>query len=152
MFDHLLKFLGSGEWPHETDLADQLDVAVAALLVEAGRMDGNFDDTERQTIEQLLRLRFNLDSEAAGRLLATAERVNAESTQLFRFTHLVVERLAPEQRVRVIEMLWETVYAHGVVSPSQDALIRRVAGLIYVSDRDRGDARQRVLQRLGSFG
>jgi uncharacterized tellurite resistance protein B-like protein len=46
-------------------------------------------------------------------------------------------------------MLWEVVYARGNLTPEEDALIRKVAGLLYVSDRDRGLARQRVLHRLG---
>jgi uncharacterized tellurite resistance protein B-like protein len=45
-------------------------------------------------------------------------------------------------------MLWEVVYSNGVLTGDEDALIRRVAGLIYVSDRDRGEARRRVMQRF----
>ena len=149
MFDQLVKFLGGGEWPPKCDRSNQLKVAVAALLVEAAQMSACFDETERSVIERILGRRYDLPSDAAARLLASAERLNAESTQLFSFTHLIVEQMAPEERVRVIEMLWETVYADGILSPDEDALIRKVAGLIYVSDRDRGDAHLRVLRRLG---
>ena len=151
MFDQILKFLG-GEGGIGTASPDQLQVAVAALLVEAAHMDECFDAVERVVIERLLRQRFGLGPDAALRLLAMAERANAEAVQLFRFTQEIVEQLAPEQRVGIIEMLWETVYADGVLSPAEDMLVRRVAGLIYVSDRDRGDARQRVLRRLGQDG
>jgi uncharacterized tellurite resistance protein B-like protein len=54
----------------------------------------------------------------------------------------------PQQRIVLIEMLWEVAYADGVLDPEEDVLLRRVAGLIYVSDADRVAARQRVLQRL----
>jgi uncharacterized tellurite resistance protein B-like protein len=151
MFDMIMRFLAGDELP-EGDSTDQLRIAVAALLVEAARMDEHFDDVERETIDRLLRQRFGLAADGADRLLEAAERANADSTQLFRFTHLIVERLAPEQRVRVIEMLWEVVYADGVLHPAEDALVRRVAGLIYVSDRDRGEARLRVVRRLGLAG
>jgi uncharacterized tellurite resistance protein B-like protein len=56
--------------------------------------------------------------------------------------------MTPQQRSHLIEMLWEVAYADGVLDPQEDALLRRVAGLIYVSDADRVAARQRVLQRL----
>ena len=57
--------------------------------------------------------------------------------------------MAEQKRIEVIEMLWETVYSDGVLTPDEDALIRQVASLIYVSDRDRGDARLRVVRKLG---
>ena len=54
-----------------------------------------------------------------------------------------------EERVELIEMLWEVAYAYGVLDEYEDSLLRRVGGLIYVPDRERGEARQRVLKRLG---
>ncbi len=149
MFDHLMKFFGGSEWPPANNKVNQVEVAVAALLVEAARMSDRFDEAERGVIERILCRSYDLSSDAAARLLTAAEGVNAESTQLFPFTRLIAERMVPEQRVDVIEMLWETVYAEGILSPDDDALIRQVAALIYVSDRDRGEAHQRVLRRLG---
>jgi uncharacterized tellurite resistance protein B-like protein len=49
----------------------------------------------------------------------------------------------------IIEMLWEVVYADGVLHDYEANLLRRIGGLIYVSDRDRGAARKRVMKRLG---
>ena len=149
MFNQLMKFLGGGEWPSDSDEFNQLEVAVAALLVEAARMSDRFDDAERLVIERILSRSYDLPSDATARLLTAAEDADAGSTQLFPFTHLIAERMTPQQRVGVIEMLWETVYADGSLSPDDDALIRQVAGLIYVSDRDRGEAHLRVMRRLG---
>jgi uncharacterized tellurite resistance protein B-like protein len=83
-------------------------------------------------------------------LLALAEAAAEKSNQLHPFTRLAVQRMDPQQRIRLIEMLWEIAYADGVLDPEEDALLRRVAGLIYVSDADRVAARQRVVKRLGS--
>jgi uncharacterized tellurite resistance protein B-like protein len=55
--------------------------------------------------------------------------------------------MTPEDRIHLIEMLWDVAYADGVLDPEEDLLIRRIAGLIYVGDRDRVLARQRVLAR-----
>jgi uncharacterized tellurite resistance protein B-like protein len=57
--------------------------------------------------------------------------------------------MTPEDRIRLIEMLWEVAYADGVLDPEEDMLLRRIAGLVYVSDQDRVAARQRVLKRMG---
>jgi uncharacterized tellurite resistance protein B-like protein len=127
---------------------DDLRIAVAALLVEAAHVDDTFAAAERETIGRLLERRFGLPAEAARRLLATAEAVADGSAQLFRFTQIINDRLSAEQRVEVIEMMWEVAYADGDLDALEDTLLRRVGGLIYVPDRERGEARQRVLQRL----
>ncbi len=71
-----------------------------------------------------------------------------DSAQLFGFARTINERLPRERRVEVIEMLWEVAYADGVLDPLEDSLLRRIGGLIDVSDHERGEARRRVLARL----
>ena len=51
---------------------------------------------------------------------------------------------------QIIEMLWKVVYADGVLDPYEDMLLRRIAGLIYVPDRERGMARQRALAHIAA--
>jgi uncharacterized tellurite resistance protein B-like protein len=133
--------------PLERDGGVQL--AVAALLVEAALMDDRFDAAERQTIAELLAIRFDLTADQAQCLLASAEKAVRQSTQLFRFTQSVAEKFDPAERARIVEMLWEVAYADGVLSPQEDALIRRIAGLVYVDDSARMAARQRVRRRQG---
>jgi uncharacterized tellurite resistance protein B-like protein len=147
MFDRILTLL-NGQ-PDPDAALDQTMVAAAAVMVEAAQMDSHFDAAERQAIRRILGERFGLAPEETGNLLAAAERANEQTAQLFRFTHVLVSRLTPEQRIPIIEMLWEVAYADETLTAEEDALIRRIAGLLYVSDRDRGLARQRVLQRLG---
>ncbi len=147
MLDRLLKILAAPDPQPEEH--DDLQIAVAVLLVEAARMDAAFDEKERATIERLLAERFSLSADATRRLIALAESKAERSNQLYPFTRLAVERMNDEHRIRLIEMLWEVAYADGVLDADEDALLRRVAGLIYVSDQDRGAARQRVLARLG---
>jgi uncharacterized tellurite resistance protein B-like protein len=133
----------------KTDSRDELQTAVAVLLVEAARMDDEFGAEERAMIEKLLAQKFGLAPAATQELITLAETTAERSHQLHPFTRLTVERMDPQQRIRLIEMLWEVAYADGVLDPQEDMLLRRVAGLIYVSDADRVAARQRVVQRLG---
>jgi uncharacterized tellurite resistance protein B-like protein len=148
VFERIVQLLAGGELDPRGP-ADDLQIAVAALLVEAARMNDHFDAAERETIRRLLAARFGLSPEATGDLLAAAERAVARSAQLFRFTDMVIRRLEPEQRIPIIEMLWEVAYADGRLDPEEDALLRRIGGLIGVSDQDRMRARRRALQRLG---
>ncbi len=87
--------------------------------------------------------------EAALRLLEDAREMVTRSTQLFPFTSLAVKRLDEAERVRLIEMLWHVAYADGVLDPQEDMLVRRIAGLIHVSDRARGEAKLRALAQAG---
>ena len=132
----------------KTASRDDLQTAVAVLLVEAARMDDEFGAEERAAIENLLSEKFGLGPAATHELIALAETTAERSNQLHPFTRMAVERMDPQQRIRLIEMLWEVAYADGVLDPQEDVLLRRVAGLIYVSDADRVAARQRVLQRM----
>jgi uncharacterized tellurite resistance protein B-like protein len=147
MFNQILSLL-SGDTPASTR-PDQLQVAVAALMVHAASMDDTFDEVERLVIERLLGARFGLSPDSVKKLLAVAETRAEEASQLYPFTRLAVERLDEHGRIQLIEMLWEVAYADGVLDPDEDALLRRVAGLLYVSDYDRGEARKRVLRRVG---
>jgi uncharacterized tellurite resistance protein B-like protein len=124
---------------------DELQRAVAALLVEAANMDGDIDDAERNTIEELLTRHFDLDGDAVRVLVEAGVRATDNSVQLYPFTRAIKEGLTHEDRVRVIEMLWAVAYADGELHDYEAVLVRRVAGLIYVPDRESGAARQRAL-------
>jgi uncharacterized tellurite resistance protein B-like protein len=139
-------------WLTGTEHQDELQVALAALLVEAaysGHGGDRFDAAERAVIAGLLERRFELTETEAQALLAAGEREAERSAELFRFTRLINERLSHDQRVELIEMLWEVAYADGVLDQYEDSLLRRLSGLVYVSDLERGAARRRVLLRRG---
>ena len=124
-------------------------LALAVLMVEAAYSDGSFDAVERTTISGLAQRCFDLNETEVASLLSAAEELHRSAVDLVRFTRVVKDSFAPEERVEVIEMLWEVAYADGVLHDYEANLMRRVGGLIYVTDRDRGDARRRVLERLG---
>jgi uncharacterized tellurite resistance protein B-like protein len=128
---------------------DDVHVAAAALMVEAARLDGSFSDLERDRIQRLLVERFQLTPWLAAELLARAERTATESVAWQGFTRAIKDGLAPEERIGVIEMLWEVVYADGQLHDYEASLLRRVTGLLYVGDRESGEARLRVLEKLG---
>jgi uncharacterized tellurite resistance protein B-like protein len=128
---------------------DELQAAAAALLVEAACMDGHFDMDERKNILALMKSHFDLTEEESETLVLEAEEVIEESGHLYAFTRVIKDRYDAEQRIEMIEMLWEVAYADGTADHFETNLISRIAGLIYVNDRDRGDARKRVLARLG---
>lgn len=129
---------------------DQLHRAAAALMIEAGRMDGQVGDDEQARIEALLRRRFDLSDEALSSLMASAISIVDDSVELHGFTSALVKQLDHEERVELVEMLWEVVYADGELHPFEANLLRRVAGLLYVTDQESGAARARALDRMNA--
>ena len=128
---------------------DELHLAAAALLVEAAYMDGDFDAAERAKIAVLLIERFSLSAAEAETLIGEAVSAVNETGQLYGFTRVVKDRYETADRIAIIEMLWEVAFADGLVDQFESNLIRRIGGLLFVTDRDRGLAKQRVMARLG---
>lgn len=135
--------------PDKPHSLSEKQLAAAALLIEAAHMDTSFDHAERTTIERIVQHRFDLNEEEAATLIVEAEKAQDQSNQLLHFTRTVKDTFPQEERVELMEMLWEVVYADGELDHYEANLMRRIGGLIYVSDRERGDARKRALKRLG---
>jgi uncharacterized tellurite resistance protein B-like protein len=124
-------------------------LSVAVLLVEAARQDDMFEPKERVVIEALLMQKFDLTAEECAALLAAAVTRSEQMVQIQGHTSELLDAMTEQERIGVIEMLWDVAYADGVLDPEEDLLIRKVAGLIAVTDRERVLARQRVMARLG---
>lgn len=139
--------LGSPE--DKPDGPDQLQVAVVALLIRAATSDADFATEEREAIRRIATDFFGLASGEVAALVTAAEGEEAETLDLHRWTQVIKAAYSEEERVGLIEKMWEVVYADGVLDDYEANLLRRVAGLIYVPDRESGQARQRVMARLG---
>jgi uncharacterized tellurite resistance protein B-like protein len=139
--------LGTPE--EQLEEADDLRVAVVALLIRAATSDADFGNEERDAIRGIAAEHFGLSADEVSSLVAAAEGEEAETLDLHRWTQSIKQAYSEEERVGLIEKMWEVVYADGVLDDYEANLLRRVAGLIYVPDRQSGEARQRVINRLG---
>ena len=131
---------------------DELQLAAAALLIEAATQDGHYGEAEQAAIDALLQQHFGLTAAEAQTLHDLAVAEHTEANQLLGFTRIIKDRYSEEERIELIEMAWEVAYADGELHDHEANLLRRLGGLLYVSDKDRGDARKRVLARLQSTG
>lgn len=131
--------------------ADDLPFAIAALLIEAARVDENYEAREQSLIENALIERFSIDKESASALRSRAEAAQAQSNDLHRYTK-IAKTMSGADKIGFIESLWRIALADGKRDPYEDALIRRLCGLIYVSDQDSGAARRRIENELQSAG
>jgi uncharacterized tellurite resistance protein B-like protein len=140
----LLAELSGGGKPESHFDADDYRVAAAALLVHVATLEGDLTVTARDKLRALLRTQFSLDDSLTDELVDTAVAADREAVDFFHFTHLLMRSLNEEGRLRVVEMLWEMVFADGGVSEFEDNVMWRVADLLAISPHDRIALRQRV--------
>jgi uncharacterized tellurite resistance protein B-like protein len=124
-------------------------LALGALLVRVANTDGSYTEDEVRRIERILGARYGLSPFEATRLRRDAEALEAEAPDTVRFTRAIKDAVPYEDRMGVIEALWDVVLADGVRDDEEDALLRLVAPLLGVNDRDSNLARQRVEARRG---
>ena len=129
--------------------AQDAEVAIAALLVRIARADDHYGEVEKHRIDQVLARRRGLDAAEAAERRAAAEMIEAEAPDTVRFTRLIKDRIALEDRTDIIAALWEITYADGNRTADEESLVRLVAGLLGINDRDSGLIRQRVVSDLG---
>ena len=144
----LAGWLRGAEAPESQDAAPRR--AVAVLLVEAARMDGTYSAEERAKVRTLLAKHFGLTPEAAEALARAGEAAQDGAVELFGFARAVTGAMTEAAREDLIEMLWEVVYADGRLHDFEANMMRRMAGLLYVSDRASALARKRVESRLSA--
>ncbi len=126
----------------------RLELAFAALLVEAARIDEDYSDAERAIIDGALKKRFGLADAEASALRDRAESEQEDASDIHRFTK-IAKAMSREEKLELVEELWEIALSDGSRDPYEETLIRQICGLIYVDDQESGAARARVASRLG---
>ena len=119
-------------------------LAATALLVHVVSLDGEPTEVEKRKLHSLIESSFKLDPGTADRLIASATKVEGEAVDLYHFTSVIMRSVNEEGRLRIIEMMWELVYADGQVSEFEDNVVWRAADLLGISSRDRLDLKHRV--------
>ena len=104
----------------------------------------DFSDEERARIDRIAATRYGLSPFEASKLRGEAEQLEAEAPDTVRFTREIKDAVPYEERIKVIEALWQVALADGERDQSEDALLRLVSSLLGVNDRDSALARQRV--------
>ena len=118
-------------------------ILISALLIHAAKIDENYTNIEKEVIKKALINLFSIKPDEAEKLLIKAEEKEQESNQIIEFTR-EVKKNPMEFRLKIIEILWKIVYSDGASDSFESNLIRRVCGLLYVSDKDSGTIKLQV--------
>ena len=116
---------------------DDLRLAVAALLVHCMAVDGKVNTEEDRALETLLGQRFGLSGEPLRLLMEDARAAEEEAIDLYRFTSVIKRQMSEEDRIRLVEQLWEMVYSDGESHEFEDNLLWRVSELLGIDRRTR---------------
>ena len=118
--------------------------AMAALMVRISKSDDDYSATEIARIDAVLGLLYQLSADQAAKLRQTAEALEAEAPDTVRFTRAIKEEVPYEERFDVVRALWQVVLADGARDAEEDALMRLLASLLGVNDRDSALARKQA--------
>ena len=123
--------------------SDNKNILVAALLIHAAKIDENYTEIEKKIIKKALIDLNNISSDQAEELIKRAEKNEEESNQLVEYTR-EIKKYTMESRLKIIEVIWKIVYSDGVGDDYESNLIRRICGLLYISDKDNGIIKTKV--------
>ena len=123
------------------------NILITALLVHAAKIDDNYTDAEKEIVKKAVISLNAITPNEAEELLKKAEKIEQESNQIVAFTR-EIKKNSMEFRLKIIEILWKIVYSDGSSDSYESNLIRRVCGLLYISDRDSGIIKLKVKNSL----
>ena len=129
------------------DQNSNLDI-LCGLMIEAANTDGVVDQDEVDKIYSVLNNSFGEDANEIKISLDNAIKNRNNSKSLHYYTSKINKEFSIEKKTLLIETLWEIVLADGEVHDYESSLIRRLAGLLYVSDIAAGNAKKKALNKI----
>ena len=128
---------------NDNELPDDKYIMVTALLIHAAKMDENYTEVEKKIIERALCDLTKLSTKKVQEIFDLAEKKEQDSNQILEFTR-EIKKNNMEFRIKIIELLWKIIYSDGIADQYETNLIRRVCGLLYISQKDNGDIKIKV--------
>ena len=128
----------------EEDIEHRLQLASAVLLLEVAQADREYSSEESSKIQQAIAVKFSLTDADIQHLMQLAENKSREATDYHQFTSLLNKEFSNQQKVRLIELMWQVAYADGELDPHEDHFIRKISELLYLRHGEMLSARERA--------
>ena len=120
-------------------------VLICALFVHAAKMDENYTNKEKSIILKALSELSDKKENDLKAILEEAERKESQSNQILEFTK-EIKNCKKNFRLKVVEILWKIIYSDGISDMYESSLMRRIAGLLYVTNKEAGDIKKLVIK------
>ena len=127
--------------------SNEKNILIIALLIHAAKIDENYTETEKEIIKRAIIYLNQVNANEAEKLLKIAEKREGEANQIIEFTR-EIKKYPIEFRLKIIEIIWKIVYSDGTSNNYESNLIRRICGLLYISDKDNGIIKTKVQNLL----
>ena len=144
MFDKL-KSIFDKKIDEESEQFDTVQIAISTLMIQTAVYDGIFDEQEKSKILELIKKYFHFNEDQKLALFKIAMKVNDNSNDMQQFTKVLNDNLSEEEKLNIIEMLWKIIISDGHIDDYENALIRKISGLLYISDRDVGQIKKKLI-------
>ena len=131
----------------ENESPNNKNVLIIALLIHAAKIDENYTENEKKIIKKVIMDLNEISSNQADELLKLAEKKEGESNQIIEFTK-EIKKYSMEFKLKIVEIIWKIVYSDGTSDDYESNLIRRICGLLYISDKDNGLIKAKVQNLL----
>ena len=120
-------------------------IKITALLVHVAKVDELYTEKERRIIKSFI-MSFSYNEKDCKDILQDAEKLEADSIQLFNFTS-AIKKESLEVKTEIIEHLWKIIISDQSVDTYESSLMRRICGLIYFPDKLSGDIKLKLLKK-----
>ena len=131
----------------EKESSNDKNILIIALLIHAAKIDENYTEIEKKIIKMAIMQLNQINENEAEKLLKIAEKKEEESNQIVEFTR-EIKKHPMEFRLKIIEIIWKIVYSDSTSDNFESNLIRRICGLLYISDKDNGIIKIKVKNLL----
>ena len=146
---NILKNFFENKDNNKSDINENLEL-LCGLMIEAANTDGEIDQTEKAKINSVLVDVFNEDPDQVINVLNKAIENRDNSKSLHFYTSKINKEYSEEKKILLLQILWEIVLSDGKLHDYESSLIRRLAGLLYISDVNSGNARKRALNNISN--
>ena len=123
-----------------------IEEAVAVLLLRAANIDGKKDAKEIDAIKKLIIKQFNYDEQKTNALIDSDSDKEESSTDLFEWSKIINDHYDLDSKKIVFSMMCEIICADGLIDPFESNFIRRLSGLLYISDKEAGIIKKQVMK------
>lgn len=149
MIDLVRKFFGksrsdASEDKKETTSHD-VRIATCALLLEMAHIDGEFSESERESIINSIKKDYHLSDEHAAALIEAADEELKGSIDLWKFARLINQNYSTDEKIQIIEMVWRVIYTDGKLDKHEDYLVHKLANLLRLTHKELIDAKLKVI-------
>ena len=130
----------------QEDEFESSQLAVASLMVTTALHDGEFDEIEKDEILKLLGNFYELNNDKLNKLFETSFKLVDNASDIHQFTSKINSFLTDEEKIVIIEMIWKIVIADGRIDDYENALVRKISGLLYIDDFKVGEIKKKLSQ------